>query len=176
MHRLNNSQRSRSRSRIGLAGLALAVLALVGCHPVSRVEGWWSRKPHPAFKKVNATVAYEIIRDSPGIFILDLRQPAEYQGTTGHLLHAENRPLAKLPYQLLLLAPYREETFLVYCRGNDTCGADGMRILIASGFDDAVLIDGGIDRWIKEGYKTVLSMAGVPKGSNAGPLEPPTPP
>ncbi len=181
MRRLNNVSLLRSRgparrSLLALAGLTLAILPLLSCHPVKRVEGWWSRKPHPPFKKVNPTVAYEIIRDSPGIFIVDLRPPSEYQGVTGHLLHAENFPVAKLPYQLLLLAPYREETFLVYCRGNDTCGADGMRVLIASGFDDAILVDGGIDRWIKEGYKTVLSMAGLPKGTKAGPPEPPTEP
>jgi rhodanese-related sulfurtransferase len=188
MHRLNAETRlvnprswsrdvSRYSSRVAFAGLCLLApiaLALAGCHPVKRVEGWWSRKPHPAFKKVNATVAYEITRDSPGIFILDLRRSKEFQSDTGHLLHAYNLPLSRLPYQLLSLAPYREDTFLVYCRGNDACGEDGMRILTASGFDDAMLIDGGIDRWIKEGYKRVLTLAGSPKGTNAGPLEPPT--
>jgi rhodanese-related sulfurtransferase len=177
MHRLSDDPRSRSRRRpavLALAGLALAVLPLVSCHPVARVEGWWSRKPHPAFKKVNATVAYEITRDSPSILVLDLRRPNEFQSDTGHLLHAWNIPLSRLPYRLLDLSPYREETFLVYCRGNDSCGADAMRILVASGFDDAVLIDGGIERWIREGYKTVLTLAGAPKGTDSGPLEPPT--
>jgi rhodanese-related sulfurtransferase len=172
MHRLNS--RSPLLALLGLFGLALAALA--GCHPVARVEGWWDRRPHPAFKRVNATVAYEITRDNPGILVIDLRGPAEFESDTGHLLHAWNIPLSRLPYRLLDLSPYREETFLVYCRGKDSCGEDGMRILVASGFDDGILVDGGIDRWIKEGYKTVLTLAGAPKGTGSGPLEPPTEP
>ena len=89
---------------------------------------------------------------------------------------AWNIPLSRLPYRLVDLSPYREETFLVYCRGGDSCGEDGMRILAASGFEDAVLINGGIDRWIKKGYRTVLTLVGAPAPKAAGPPIKPTPP
>jgi rhodanese-related sulfurtransferase len=36
-----------------------------------------------------------------------------------------------------------------------------MAVLVASGFEDAVLIDGGIDRWIRDGFKTVLTIEGT---------------
>ena len=51
-----------------------------------------------------------------------------------------------------------------------------VRILVASGFEDGILIDGGIERWIKDGYKTVLTLAGAPRGAGTGPAEPPTEP
>lgn len=168
--------RRLARRSAALLGLGLALLALAGCHPIVAVEKRMARRTRPAFKRVNVTVAYEITRDNPNILVLDLRRPDEFQSETGHLLHAWNIPLSRLPYRLLDLSPYREETFLVYCRGGDSCGEDGMRILVASGFEDGILIEGGIELWIKGGYKTVLTLAGAPRGSGSGPAEPPTEP
>jgi hypothetical protein len=31
-----------------------------------------------------------------------------------------------------------------------------MAILVSSGFENAILIDGGIDGWIRDGFRTVL--------------------
>src|SRR5262249_38195758 len=103
-----------------LLGLAAVLLPLLGCHPIAAIEKRMARRPRPPFKRVNATVAYEITRDNPGILVIDLRRPDEFQSETGHLLHAWNIPLSRLPYRLLDLSPYREETFLVYCRGGDS--------------------------------------------------------
>jgi phage shock protein E len=160
-----------------LAALGIAPLsACRSVHPIAAIQRKLASLPRQPFKRVTPAVAYEITRDSPNALILDLRRPTEFQSETGHLLHAWNIPLARLPYRLLDLSPYREETFLVYCRGDDTCGEDGMRILTASGFEDAILIDGGIDGWIKRGYKTALSLVGAPPARQKGPEEPPTEP
>jgi hypothetical protein len=54
-----------------------------------------------------------------------------------------------------------------------------MAVLVASGFEDAVLMDGGIDAWIRGGFKTVLpSMATGGTGQPAdgkGPVRPARP-
>ncbi|HXO19112.1 MAG TPA: rhodanese-like domain-containing protein [Thermoanaerobaculia bacterium] len=140
---------------IPCALLVFFSVALTGCN-------WYRRHfPKEPFRRIKAAVAYEIVRDDPTILIIDLRQPEEFQGDTGHLPHARNIPLARLPYVLREIAPYREETFLVYCRGGDSCGVEGARLLAASGFDDAILIDRGIDAWIRQGYKTVLTVQGA---------------
>lgn len=152
--------------RLNACALLALFLLLGACRP------FWRRGERPPFRKVRPAVAYEIARDSPDILILDLRRPEEYQGETGHIAAARNIPLDRLPYQLLQISPFREETFLVYCRGTDSCGADGMAVLIASGFEDAILIDGGIDEWIRTGFKTVLT---VVDPRPAGILEPPPP-
>jgi rhodanese-related sulfurtransferase len=130
--------------------LALTLLALPGCGMLRR------RAAHrPPFARVSPPVAYEMIRDSPGVLIIDLRSPQAFNGDTGHLFRAHNIPLSRLPYRLLEISPFRDDTFLVYC-DTQTCAQEGMAILTSSGFEDAVLLDGGIDAWIEKGFRTVL--------------------
>lgn len=109
----------------------------------------------PPYRKVSPPIAYEMIRDTPGILILDLRPVSAFHGDTGHIYRAFNIPEDRLPYRLLELSSFREETFLVYC-DSQQCAENGMAILISSGFESAVLIDGGIDNWIAKGFRTVL--------------------
>ena len=145
-----------------------ALVPLAGCRSARGKSG--EKRERPAYRKVSPPVAFEIIRDTPETLILDLRTPEEYLGETGHLRRALNIPLDRLPFRLLEISAWRQETVLVYCRGNDPCGEEGMAILASSGFEDAMLIDGGIDGWIEEGFKTELP-AGL-----AGQSPPPPPP
>jgi rhodanese-related sulfurtransferase len=134
--------------------LAAVLLTGAGCATVKRKMA--ERAAHrPPYAKISAPVAFEMIRDSPDILILDLRDPQAFNGDTGHLFRARSFPLARLPYRLLEISAYRDDTFLVYC-DSTACAEDGMGVLISSGFEDAVLMDGGIDAWIKTGYRTVL--------------------
>jgi rhodanese-related sulfurtransferase len=138
-----------------LAGGVAVAGTTAGCSSVTRwLEARNARKP--PFRAVSPPVANEIVRDAPDVFILDLRSPEEFQGPKGHLRNAVNIPLARLPYRLLELRGYRGETFLVYC-ASDPCGRAGMRILVEdSGFEDAILIAGGIDGWIRSGFPTFV--------------------
>jgi rhodanese-related sulfurtransferase len=150
--------------------LVLALALLAGC------SLFRSSAKRPPFKKLSPPIAYEIMRDSPEMLVLDLRTSQEYNGETGHIRLAQNIPLERLPYRLLEISAFREETILVYCRADD-CGEKGMAILKASGFEDVVLMDGGIDAWIKEGFKTVLPAEAAsqqpPQPSDGrGPLRP----
>ncbi|HEX3555148.1 MAG TPA: rhodanese-like domain-containing protein [Thermoanaerobaculia bacterium] len=111
-----------------------------------------------SYRKLGPPVAYELIRDNPDMLILDLRTPQEYNGETGHLQRAQNIPLERLPYRLLEISSYRPETFLVYCRP-DGCGDQAIAVLLSSGFENVILMDGGIDAWIRSGFKTVLPAA-----------------
>jgi phage shock protein E len=175
MRRLRSRGPRRALALLALAALTLAAaaLALSGCHPIAAVKKRWEARSRPAYRRLSPPVAYAVATDNPSILILDLRRPDEFQGSKGHLPHAWNVPLERLPYRMLELAPYREETFLVYCRRGDSCGEDGMRVLVASGFEDGMLIEGGIERWIKLGYKTVITLAGAPRP--AGPPQPQEP-
>jgi rhodanese-related sulfurtransferase len=152
--------------------LLLLLPLLVGCSPFRRTP------KRPPFRKLRPAVAYEMIRDNPDMLILDLRSSQEYNGETGHIRRARNIPLARLPFRLLEIGPFRDETLLVYCGPGD-CGPQGMEILKASGFEDAVLMDGGIDAWIREGFKTVLpttAAGGVQQPADGkGPLMPARP-
>jgi rhodanese-related sulfurtransferase len=124
---------------------------------------------------VSPPVAFEIIRDTPETLILDLRTPEEYLGETGHLRRALNIPLEQLSHRMLEIGAWRQETVLVYCRtADDPCGEEGMAVLVSSGFENAMLIDGGIDGWIREGFKTELP-AGL-AGQRPDAASPPAPP
>lgn len=121
----------------------------------------------PPYRKLSPPVAYEMMRDNPEMLVLDLRPAGEFLGETGHLRQARNIPLERLPYRLLEISPFREDTFLVYC-GTGDCGVKGMDILLASGFENAVLMEGGIDKWIQNGFRTVLPKDALGRKSEDG--------
>jgi len=135
--------------RRALALLLLSLVLLPGCRAFRNRE-------RPPFRKVSPPIAFEILRDSPDVLILDLRTRKEFLGDTGHIYRARNIPLERLPDRMLEIAPFRDDTFLVYCREGDSCGEEGMAILVSSGFENAILVDGGIDGWIRFGFRTVL--------------------
>ena len=148
--------------------LAVLFLFLSGC-------SLFRRGNRPPYRKLSPPVAFEMIRDNPEMLILDLRRPEEYNGETGHLRRARNYPVDRLPYRLLEINAFRDSTVLVYC-GSAECGDRGMQVLKASGFEDAVLMDGGIEGWIREGFKTVLPREALgklpPPADGRGPLRP----
>ncbi|HKV13375.1 MAG TPA: rhodanese-like domain-containing protein [Thermoanaerobaculia bacterium] len=129
--------------------LILVFTAFAGCSLFRR------KGDRPVYRKLTPPVAYEMMRDSPDMLIIDLRAAAAFNSETGHVRQARNIPLERLPYRLLEISTFRDETFIVYC-DVPVCAEEGMNILISSGFENAVLMDGGIDQWIKEGFKTVL--------------------
>jgi rhodanese-related sulfurtransferase len=144
---------------LGPIVVVMALGALAGC---TTVRNWAHRRQarRPPYKIVLPSVAYEIMRDNAGILILDLRTSQEFLGATGHLRNAINIPLASLPYRLVEMSSYRNESFLVYC-DTTPCAEAGMAILLSSGFDDGILIQGGVDAWIRSGFKTFLPASEV---------------
>ena len=154
--------------RRALALLLLSLVLLPGCRAFRNRE-------RPPFRKVSPPIAFEILRDSPDVLILDLRTRKEFLGDTGHIYRARNIPLERLPDRMLEIAPFRDDTFLVYCREGDSCGEEGMAILVSSGFENAILVDGGIDGWIRFGFRTVLpASAEETDGVGAGASLPPS--
>ena len=69
--------------------LLLGTVLLAGCRS-------WRHRERPPFRKVSPPVAFEILRDSPDVLILDLRTRQEYLGDTGHIYRARNIPLERL--------------------------------------------------------------------------------
>jgi rhodanese-related sulfurtransferase len=157
------------RSLVFLVLLLLVLPVFAGCSLFRRKGG------RPPFRKLGPPVAYEMMRDSPGMLIVDLRAAAAFNGETGHVRRARNIPLERLPYRLLEISTFRDETFIVYCDA-PSCAEEGMNILISSGFENAVLMDGGIDQWIRDGFKTVLPTEAAgrtgPGGERLRPLRP----
>lgn len=140
------------------AGVALSVLAACassGAAPEPVRKERSERSARPPYRRLRPPVAYEMMRDTPDLLILDLRPASEFNGPTGHLRRAQNIPLAELPQRWSELNPFRDDTFLVYCH-DDPCAQQGLTQLREHGFDGAVLLVGGIDAWIRAGFRTVL--------------------
>lgn len=153
------------KTRHVLSCLLLLAVLLAGCRSARGRE-------RPPFRKLSPAVAYELMRDNPEMLVIDLRTPEEFLGETGHIRRAVNIPLATLPFRLIEISGWREETLLLYCRRGN-CEQEGMAILASSGFEDAILMEGGIDAWIEAGFKTELpgEAAGQP-GQRQGPERP----
>lgn len=130
--------------------LLLLILLCGGCSLFHRRRG-----PRPLYKKLSPPVAYEMMRDSPQMLVIDLRPPQQFDGPTGHVREAKNVPVSRLPYRLLEVLPFREDTVFIYC-DTDECTEQGAKILRESGFESIVGMAGGINQWIRDGFKTVL--------------------
>jgi rhodanese-related sulfurtransferase len=159
---MNTSAGRRPPRWAALLILLLLVLVLGGCSVFRR------RKPRAPYKKLSPPIAYELMRDNPEMLVIDLRPPQEYNGATGHVRRARNIPLERLPFRLLEISAFRDDTILLYCRQGDDCGEKGIGVLLASGFENVVLMDGGIDKWIRQGFKTVLPVTGAGQGVRPG--------
>jgi rhodanese-related sulfurtransferase len=130
--------------------LVVTALTAQGCAMLKR-----RAEERPPYRKVSPPIAYEMLRDTPSMLILDLRSAPSFHGDTGHIYRAYNIPSDRLPFRLLEISSFREETFLVYC-DTPECAEQGMSVLVSSGFESAVLIEGGIESWIAKGFRTVL--------------------
>jgi rhodanese-related sulfurtransferase len=135
------------RRRFPLTLLALA-LASLGCRTTT------SRLESPGFR-VRPAVAFEMLSDAPAMPVLDLRTPEEFVGALGHLARAKNVPLEELEGEVPHLDYLKDLTFLIYCRGWDDCGEQAMRVLLSHGFVDVVLMEGGLEAWLRDGFGTV---------------------
>ena len=137
--------------------LLVAVVLLAGCILIQR-----PREGEVIYRQANPAVVFAMLRDSPEMFILDLRTPEEFSGPLGHLYRAVNVPLgwlpdrlAELPSRFVQLSGSQERTFIVCCRRGDDCGHRGMVLLAAKGFKYPVLLAGGVEEWIRRGFGTV---------------------
>lgn len=137
-----------SKRGAGASSAAIVlVIALLASACASR-----GKPSGPGYRQIGPAVAFAMLRDSAELFLLDLREAAEFSGPLGHIPRARNVPLSDLDRKMREIRQFRGLTFLVYCRGDDTCGDSGMRRLQEAGFDNAILLAGGIEAWIAAGY------------------------
>jgi rhodanese-related sulfurtransferase len=113
-----------------------------------------AEEPKRGYRSVLPPIAFEMLRDTPELVAVDLREHEEF--LRGHLNHAFSLPLSQLDQRIEELKALRDSTFLVYCRAEgDDCGERGVVELRLRGYRDAVLIEGGIEGWLRYGFGTV---------------------
>ena len=159
----------RKRRAVRLLAVAALALAVAGCGLFRRAE-----RPRQPIRRVGPPVAFEMLRDSPDLPILDLRPADEFHGPLGHLMGAVNAPLGELEKRRDVLRLLRPRTFLVYCAEN--CPRETLQRLRSLGLDDAMHLWGGVTAWRADGYGTVgagdpADHVDEPRGPKAAPIE-----
>jgi len=130
--------------------LLLAAATLTSCRTigVAREKG--------GYAIVSSPVANEMVLDHRQVIVVDFQTSDKFSSETGHIAGAISAPLSSIEAMLPELIAYANNTILVYGSNKDE-GESGAKILVASGFKNVILIEGGIEEWRRRGFKTVSS-------------------
>ncbi len=81
--------------------------------------------------------------------IVDIRTPEEFKG--GHISGAVNIPIEDFSEKYKELEHAKDSKIIIYCNTTNKV-MRASQILSANGFKNVVVITGGIQAWISEGY------------------------
>jgi rhodanese-related sulfurtransferase len=110
-----------------------------------------------AFKKFGAIsplLAVTKMNDD-NVVIIDVREPDEF--IKGHIEGAVSKPLSALTDQLPSLDKHKKVTILIACQ-NGTRSESAGKILTKAGFEQVLVITGGMQSW-QEDYKLPIKTA-----------------
>jgi rhodanese-related sulfurtransferase len=102
-------------------------------------------------REIEVGVAHEMMRDNPGVLLLDVRDKAEYASERPHLQKAREIPLADLPRRYREIAAWKREPIVVFSR-DGTDAASACEFLAHQGFPYVSHVVGGIEAWMRGGY------------------------
>jgi rhodanese-related sulfurtransferase len=102
-------------------------------------------------REMEVGVAHEMMRDNPGILLLDVREKADYTPILPHLQKAREIPLSDLPRRYREIAAWKREPILIFSR-DGTDAASGCEFLAHQGFPYVSHVVGGIEAWMRGGY------------------------
>jgi rhodanese-related sulfurtransferase len=102
-------------------------------------------------REIEVGVAHEIMRDNPGVLLLDVRDGNDYAGGLPHLPRAREIPLPDLPRRYRELGAWKREPILIFSRdGMDAASA--CEFLARQGFPYVSHVAGGVEAWVRGGY------------------------
>jgi rhodanese-related sulfurtransferase len=102
-------------------------------------------------REIEVGVAHEMMRDNPGVLVLDVRAKTEFATGLPHLGRAREIPLADLPRRYRELGAWKREPILVFSRDGSEA-ASACEFLAHEGFPYVSHVAGGIVEWIRGGY------------------------
>ncbi len=107
-------------------------------------------QPKAAAVPLEISVAEAVQKRAEGAFILDVRQPEEWNEV--HIPGATLIPLGELPSRLNEVP--RDQEIVVVCRSGNR-SQSGRDILLDAGFKNVTSMAGGVNSWKSQGYPTV---------------------
>lgn len=127
--------------------LIIVALLLFGAAP-------WAAASGAPFTRISPERANNMLKSGEIDLLLDVRTLKYYTGPSGRLKGAFLAPIDKLPEMLDTLKKFKDKTILVYCEVG-IWSQDAARLLGESGFGKVLELEGGIERWTKEGYPVI---------------------
>jgi rhodanese-related sulfurtransferase len=138
----------------GLWVIAMAAALILSAYATTAVAGDKTAEDlvNEAKEKIceiSAAEAKDKIDSNAPLFVLDVREPDEFE--KGHIPKAINIPRGLLEFKVAKTIPDKGAQILAYCKsGGRSCLA--CSTLQAMGYKNAVSIAGGWKAWLKEGY------------------------
>jgi rhodanese-related sulfurtransferase len=137
-----------------LAALVLAVAAVAAaCSPATEVAPTAPAATAPAGSvaalPAEVSVAEALALRESGAFILDVRQPEEWDAV--HIPDATLIPLGELASRVSEVPS--DQQVVVVCRSGNR-SAEGRDILLGAGFPSVTSMAGGMNDWAASGYPT----------------------
>lgn len=129
------------------AGVVLLLGSGLACATSRRVVSPLTANCH----EVLPGIAFEMMRDSPRLLVLDVRHPREFREGLGHLPRAKEVPLSELPRRYGELSAWRKESVVIFSRdGSDAASA--CEFLSRQGFLNVSHIAGGVEQWQRQKF------------------------
>lgn len=91
-----------------------------------------------------------------GALLVDVRDAKDYEA--GHIIEARHIPAADIASRAESLKKFKDKPVIVYCDGGFT-SAGVARTLRASGFNQVVTLNGGLQSWRQENLPLVKGAA-----------------
>jgi rhodanese-related sulfurtransferase len=95
-------------------------------------------------KNLSAKEAYEFIKTTKGVLIIDVRTKQEYQ--SGHISGARSIPVAEFAARIKELNKYKDSPILVHCASGGRSPA-AVRILAKNNFSQIYHMNHGLKGW-----------------------------
>ena len=105
------------------------------------------------FDSISPLLAVPKIDDEKTV-VIDVRESPDF--IQGHIEKAINAPLSKLAEQLPSLQKYQKNLLIVTCQ-TGTRAAAAAKLLTKSGFENVLVLTGGMDAWRDE-YKLPIKI------------------
>ena len=102
-------------------------------------------------REIGVGVAHEMMRDNPGVLLLDVRRREDFTIDLPHLMKAREIPLSDLPRRYREIGAWKREPILVFSR-DGTEAASACEFLAHQGFPYVSHVAGGIEAWMRGGY------------------------
>ena len=127
--------------------MATLVVLLTSCAASRRVVATLTAN----CREIEVGVAHEMMRDNPGVLLLDVRGREDYTAELPHLLKAREIPLSDLPRRYREISAWKREPILVFSR-DGTGAASACEFLAHQEFPYVSHVAGGIEAWMRGGY------------------------